>query len=94
MELELKKALPNSSGYCSMKLEALFCWSCFGLFHLVSAYSLSQNTIESAETSWLFHQPRASKKVLSNQKVAAPQKQCGAGEAIFSTGSSFSYITV
>jgi hypothetical protein len=36
---------------------ALFCWSCFGLFQLVSAYSLSQNTIESAETSRLFHQP-------------------------------------
>jgi hypothetical protein len=34
---------------------ALFCWSCFGLF--LSAYSLSQNTIESAETSRLFHQP-------------------------------------
>jgi hypothetical protein len=36
---------------------ALFCRSCFGLFQLVSAYSLSQNTIESAETSRLFHQP-------------------------------------
>jgi hypothetical protein len=36
---------------------ALFCWSYFGLFQLVSAYSLSQNTIESAETSRLFHQP-------------------------------------
>jgi hypothetical protein len=39
---------------------ALFCWSCFGLFQLVSAYSLSQNTIESAETSQLFHQPNQS----------------------------------
>jgi hypothetical protein len=29
----------------------------FGLFQLVSAYSLSQNTIESAETSRLFHHP-------------------------------------
>jgi hypothetical protein len=28
----------------------LFCWSCFNLFQLVSAYSLSRNTIESAET--------------------------------------------
>jgi hypothetical protein len=27
------------------------------LFQLVSAYSLSHNTIESAETSRLFHQP-------------------------------------
>jgi hypothetical protein len=36
---------------------ALFCKSCFGLFQFVSAYSLSQNTIESAETSRLFHQP-------------------------------------
>jgi hypothetical protein len=27
------------------------------MFRLVSAYSLSQNTIESAETSRLFHQP-------------------------------------
>jgi hypothetical protein len=36
---------------------ALFCWSCFGLFQLVSTYSLSQNTIESAEISRLFHQP-------------------------------------
>jgi hypothetical protein len=36
---------------------ALFCKSCFGWFQLVSAYSLSQNTIESAETSRLFHQP-------------------------------------
>jgi hypothetical protein len=36
---------------------ALFCRSRFGLFQLVSAYSLSQNTIESAETSQLFHQP-------------------------------------
>jgi hypothetical protein len=36
---------------------ALFCWSCFGLFQLVLAYSLSQNTIESAETSRHFHQP-------------------------------------
>jgi hypothetical protein len=36
---------------------ALFCKSCFGLFQPVSAYSLSQNTIESAETSRLFHQP-------------------------------------
>jgi hypothetical protein len=38
-------------------LMALFCWSCFGLFQLVSDYSLSQNTIESAKTSRLFHQP-------------------------------------
>jgi hypothetical protein len=36
---------------------ALFCKSCFGLFQLVSAYSLSQNTIESAKISRLFHQP-------------------------------------
>jgi hypothetical protein len=36
---------------------ALFCWSCFGLFQLVSVYSLSQNTIESVETSRLFHLP-------------------------------------
>jgi hypothetical protein len=36
---------------------ALFCWSGFGLFRLVSAYSLSQNTIEPAETSRLFDQP-------------------------------------
>jgi hypothetical protein len=35
----------------------LFCRSCFGLFQLDSAYSLSQDTIESAETSRLFHQP-------------------------------------
>jgi hypothetical protein len=35
----------------------LFCRSCFGLFQFVSAYSLSQNTIESAEISRLFHQP-------------------------------------
>jgi hypothetical protein len=39
-------------------------WSVLGsspvlqvVFRLVSAYSLSQNTIESAETSRLFHQP-------------------------------------
>jgi hypothetical protein len=38
-------------------LLALFCRSCFGLFQLVSAYSLSQNTIESTETNRLFHQP-------------------------------------
>jgi hypothetical protein len=36
---------------------ALFCWSGFSLFQLVSAYSLSHNTIESAETSRLFCQP-------------------------------------
>jgi hypothetical protein len=38
----------------------LFCWSCFGLFQLVSTYSLSHNTIESAETyrlSYLPNQP-------------------------------------
>jgi hypothetical protein len=40
----------------------LFCWSCFGLFQLVSAYSLSHNTIESAEIcrlSYLPNQPYA-----------------------------------
>jgi hypothetical protein len=31
------------------------------LFQLVSAYSLSQNTIESAETSRLFHLPNQPK---------------------------------
>jgi hypothetical protein len=36
---------------------ALFCWSGFGWFQLVSAYSLSQNTIQPAETSRLFYQP-------------------------------------
>jgi hypothetical protein len=36
---------------------SLFCWSGFGWFQLVSAYSLSQNTIQPAETSRLFHQP-------------------------------------
>jgi serine/threonine protein kinase len=36
---------------------ALFCWSCFGLFQLISAYSLSQNTIDSAETRRLLYQP-------------------------------------
>jgi hypothetical protein len=41
----------------SITVMALFCWSCFGLFQLVSAYSLSQNTIESAETSRLLYQP-------------------------------------
>jgi hypothetical protein len=35
----------------------MFCWSCFDLFQLISAYSLSQNTIESVETSRLFYQP-------------------------------------
>jgi hypothetical protein len=39
----------------------MFCKSCFGLFQLVSAYSFSQNTIESAETSRLFHQPNQPK---------------------------------
>jgi hypothetical protein len=37
------------------KTTALFCWSCFGLFQRVSVYYLSQNTIESGETSRLFH---------------------------------------
>jgi hypothetical protein len=36
---------------------ALFCRSCFDLFQLISAYSLSHNTIELAEISRLFHQP-------------------------------------
>jgi hypothetical protein len=36
---------------------ALFCRLCFDLFQLVSAYSLSQNTIDLAEISRLFHQP-------------------------------------
>jgi hypothetical protein len=40
-----------------LELVALFCSSCFGLFQLVLAYSLSRNTIESAQTSRLFHQP-------------------------------------
>jgi hypothetical protein len=44
-----------------MKIKVLFCWSCFGLFQLVSTYSLSQNTIESAETSRLFDQPNQPK---------------------------------
>jgi hypothetical protein len=43
--------------YRSYKLMVLFCKSCFGLFQLVSAYSLSHNTIESVETSRLFHPP-------------------------------------
>jgi hypothetical protein len=34
----------------------LFGWSGFGWFQLISAYSLSQNTIEPAKTSRLFHQ--------------------------------------
>jgi hypothetical protein len=50
---EFQKIYINSS----QKLMTLFCWSCFGLFQLISAYSFSQNTIESAETSRLFHQP-------------------------------------
>jgi hypothetical protein len=43
-------------------MEALFCWSGFGLIQLISAYSLSQNTIESAETSRLFHLPNQPKQ--------------------------------
>jgi hypothetical protein len=43
--------------YCGHGTAALFCKSYFNLFQLVSAYSLSQNTIESVETSRLFHQP-------------------------------------
>jgi hypothetical protein len=43
------------------EIKALFCWSCFGLFQLVSVYSLSQNTIDSAETSRLLYQPNQPK---------------------------------
>jgi hypothetical protein len=61
MNADVQNATPDYS-QCGIEgvsflIEALFCKSCFGLFQLVSAYSLSQNTIESAETSRLFHQP-------------------------------------
>jgi hypothetical protein len=44
----------------ALQATALFCWSGFGLFQLVLAYSLSQNTIESAKTSRLFYLPNQS----------------------------------
>jgi hypothetical protein len=41
----------------TLVVSALFCWSGFGLVQLVSAYFLSQNTIESAEISRLLYPP-------------------------------------
>jgi hypothetical protein len=56
------------------------------MFRLVSAYSLSQNIIESAETSRLFHQP--------NQPLAGSSVRTGpkAGKAVFTSHANPNYF--
>jgi hypothetical protein len=59
----------------------LFCWSCFGLFQLISAYSLSHNTIESTETCRLSYLPNQPISWIKQIQVFYKKKQVQVGTA-------------